>query len=196
MKLSEIYKTIIEEKKDRPFKKGCLMAKLEVTDKTWNSFLKRIKKDDLYVKEGDSSYGLEDEPHVTILYGFDPKYSGEEINEYLDSLSLEEFGINISDVDYFNNEDFNVLKFSVSSPKLNELNQKMKDNFDYENDYPDYKAHATIAYLKKEADVDSYIEDIARASGLYSGSKPKLVVKELVFSSKDGKSTYKLKNKK
>jgi 2'-5' RNA ligase len=192
-KLSEIYQNLINEKKERPFEKGCLMAKLEVTDKTWNSYLKRIKKEDLYIKEGDSSYGLEDEPHVTILYGFDPKYCNAEINDYLDALSLEAFEIEITKVDYFNNEDFNVLKFSISSPKLSELNKKMKDNFDYENDYPDYKAHATIAYLNKDAHIDSYIEDIARASGLYTDSKPKLLVDELVFSSKDGKSTYKLK---
>lgn len=192
-KLSEIYQNLINEKKDRPFKKGCLMANFEISDKSWGKFLKRIKKEDLYIKEDDNSYGLEDEPHVTILYGLDPKYSGDDVFKLIKEINLKQFDITITDVDYFNNDEYNVLKFSVSSDKLKELNGFMKNKFEYENDYPDYKAHITIGYLNKEADIDSYIEDIARASGLYGGKTPKLTINELTYSGKNGKSKLKLK---
>lgn len=51
---------------------------------------------------------------------------------------------------FFSNEN-DVIKVNVEdlNGNLTQLNKLVKSNFEYQNDYPDYKPHITIAYAKK-----------------------------------------------
>lgn len=122
---------------------GCIMLFFKIPK--WNKIINKIKKDDLYDVEG---YGLENEPHVTILYGINNNVSEKEVLNYLNTLSTPNININLTSISCFNNEEYDVVKFNVESDELNGLNKKISNKFDYENNYPDYKPHMTIAYVK------------------------------------------------
>ncbi|MFA5068041.1 MAG: 2'-5' RNA ligase family protein [Candidatus Izemoplasmatales bacterium] len=140
-------KDLIKESKDGIKKEfGCLMLTLPI--KNWDAIYKNIKKNDLYNLPG---FGLETEPHVTVLFGFlDKKQTGEEIEKVVKDFShnKSKIKLKINSISIFENPDFDVLKFDVSSEDLTKLNKLLRDKFEYKNDYPDYKPHITIAYLK------------------------------------------------
>jgi hypothetical protein len=53
----------------------------------------------------------------------------------------------IGDISLFEKDDYDVLKFSAYSPSQ-ELANKILRELPYENDYPIYKPHLTLAYIK------------------------------------------------
>ena len=57
-----------EEVEDDEPKYGCVM--MDANIKNWTQYhTAGIEEDDVYLKPYDDSYGLEENPHVTILYG-------------------------------------------------------------------------------------------------------------------------------
>jgi hypothetical protein len=138
------------------YKKGCLMLDVPFgergDDNKWDrEILGKINLDDVYNVPG---FGLDFNPHITVLYGFDL----EKVAPYHIEKLLPENPItfSISDVSYFESPDYDVLKFGIYSPQLIELN-KIYRNLPHENSYPDYKPHLTISYLKKGR-AEKYIE--------------------------------------
>lgn len=104
-----------------------------------------IAPEDIYTEEGDRSYGLEDEPHTTLLYGLHEGVSEQNIEEVL---SKYEYGTcYVSNASSFNNEKYDVLKFDVKGENLHETNAALKQ-FPFTTEYPNYHPHMTIAYLK------------------------------------------------
>jgi len=101
-----------------------------------------IEKDDIYDEEG---HGLEDEPHVTLLYGL---HSDEiEDDKVLDISSKGIKSIGLGNVSLFENDKYDVLKFDVEAPFLHDINKELS-KLPHTTDYPDYHPHCTIAYLK------------------------------------------------
>lgn len=127
--------------------------------KLWVSMLPPIDPNDLYINPGESMYGYEDSPHLTVLYGLHPdKVKTLEIEDFLQKQAYESYqevkgiqvwltGISAFEAD--KGKAYEVLKFDVLSPGLVQLNARMKKRFDYTNNYPKYSPHATIAFLKK-----------------------------------------------
>jgi 2'-5' RNA ligase len=99
----------------------------------------------------------ESEPHVTALYGLLTK-DPDDIKPILKEFT-EIYG-KLGPMSLFKNDEFHVLKIGVESPTMHRLNKRLR-TLDYENDYPDYIPHVTIAYLKPDAKI----------SGLYDGNK-------------------------
>ena len=62
----------------------------------------KIDKKDIYEEEGDRSFGLEDEPHVTLLYGFHEEVTTDQIKKVLDSLTYT--WCKVHNVSLFENE--------------------------------------------------------------------------------------------
>jgi 2'-5' RNA ligase len=88
--------------------------------------------------------GIEDEHHVTLLYGI---HSDEVSDEDVMAAAKGFTGdIILRDASLFKN-DFDVLKFEANNPTLYSCNFNLKQ-LPHTSSYPDYKPHATIAYLK------------------------------------------------
>jgi 2'-5' RNA ligase len=104
------------------------------------AFAKRISDKDL------AEDGREDEPHITLKYGLhgaDPKFVQE-------ALAGEgPIKVKFGKVSLFENPDFDVVKVDVDSPDLHRLNKKVAESQPVTDTHPEYKPHATIAYLKK-----------------------------------------------
>jgi 2'-5' RNA ligase len=108
-----------------------------------------FKEKDLYVekKNGtDWSYGIEDDPHITLFYGFD----GDDPTNVIKTLKGESGGnILIDDVDIFEKDEYDVLVAICSSTALQKLHKKLVDELELEDKFPTYKPHITLAYFKK-----------------------------------------------
>jgi len=90
---------------------GCVMAK--PGDDFCKSILKFSSKlipDEILYKEGDD-YGREFDIHTTIKYGLTKSYSHNEIKSLLSK--TKPFLIQLVKLDVFENEKFDVVKFTV-----------------------------------------------------------------------------------
>lgn len=133
------------EKKDHKHEYGCLMVFLDVNEQSWKELQDMIDEDDLYTEEGDRSYGREDEPHVTILYGLHDDIEDEDIEE--DINDIKEPKIAFKSISSFDNPKYDVLKFDVESKDLTKLNKVFKE-YPFTSNFPDYHPHATLCYVK------------------------------------------------
>jgi hypothetical protein len=96
------------------------------------------------IKEGEG-LGLEDEFHCTVLYGIHESKPYDVISK----LDLKPAKFTLSGISLFKNDRYDVLKFDVTSKDLTALNKQVREKCSYTSDYPEYHAHATIAYLEK-----------------------------------------------
>lgn len=128
-----------------PYKYGCMMIYYDAPG--WEKVLEMIDTNDLYEEEDNNQFGLEYEPHVTVLYGLhSDELDDDEVFSHLIERNPPEMKmVNIS---LFNNDKYDVVKFDVESDSLHDMNKVLRDNFPYTNDYPDYHPHSTIAYVK------------------------------------------------
>jgi hypothetical protein len=97
----------------------------------------------VYDKEG---YGRDSNIHTTILYGIETPLSPLQrlyLNNY------PSFQVELGQISFFNNDEFDVMKIEVKSESLVKLNNELKYKVDYQNHYPKYEPHCTICYLKK-----------------------------------------------
>jgi hypothetical protein len=170
MKFIEKFLSFLESKKNKTYDRGCAMLYFDFPD--FNKLADQIEESDIYTEEG---YGIETEPHVTLLYGFEPEVEESEIKKIIDEIDFSSVKINKASL--FENEDYDVLKFTASSPELFVANKKLKV-LPHQNDYPDYKPHLTLAYLKSGRG-KKYVE---KFSGMSWNLKPKYVV----YSKPDG----------
>jgi 2'-5' RNA ligase len=169
---------VISEGKNHKNEYGCLMLKINYEG--WEDILKKIDKKDLYTEE--EGFGLERDPHVTILFGFHANTDIEEVKHQIKKHCKTPIKIELKNITMFENveEKYDVLKFDIISPKLHELNKLMKDNFDYTNNFLDYHPHCTIAYLK------------AGTGKKYTSKQDKkeFTVNKFYYSTKDKEKTY------
>lgn len=136
---------IYENKSGNLYEYGCLMLKLDIPD--WSNFLSEIDESLLYESDLDR-YGLENEPHITIIYGLHNDIFDDEVIELFSDLKKSEFDIKINGIDCFHNLDYDVLKMNVKSDKLMELNEVSK-KLSHTSTYPCYIPHITIGYFQK-----------------------------------------------
>lgn len=124
------------------------MIMFEINDSDWKKLMDRISfKDDVY-DDGSGKYGVEAEPHVTILYGLhDDKFKFDDLKEMLPPVST--MTAILSAISHFECPEYDVLKFDVDAPKYHHVNKRIRDKFQYTTDYPEYHPHMTLAYLKK-----------------------------------------------
>lgn len=127
---------------------NCIMVEYMVTPQI-TSLQRSIENTDLYFGEegeGQNDYGIEKETHITLLYGILPEVSVYEVNKFL--MPISNYSAICSNISLFENEKFDVLKFDVISDGLKITNSALRNEIKYENNYPDYIPHLTIAYLK------------------------------------------------
>lgn len=137
--LYESYKLVTENSAPRSY--SCLMLDCKTHKKELKAIQSNIDKADIY--DDEEGHGLETEPHITVLYGIheqDPEKVKKKLNLFPVTYTFTKLSL-------FENEKYDVLKCSVESDDLKELNKQCTDNLDYTNSYPDYIPHMTVAYL-------------------------------------------------
>ena len=175
------------EKKDHKHEYGCLMVFLDVNEESWKELQNMIDEDDLYTEEGDNSYGREDEPHVTILYGLHDDIKDEEIEE--DINDIKEPKIAFKSISSFDNPKYDVLKFDVDSKDLTKLNKVFKE-YPFTSNFPDYHPHATLCYVKA-GKAEKYIKKL---NDFLKDNELEINPSKIVYSKADGsKKDYKMK---
>lgn len=126
---------------------GCLMMDTDIDN--WEEYhTAGIDKDDVYIKPHDKSYGLETQPHITIVYGFHEDEIDEETISSVVKQNMKPITVSIDEVDIFENDEYDVVKYNV--PVTDEL-QQYRDlflKFPNTQTFPEYKPHMTIAYVK------------------------------------------------
>ena len=157
---------------------GCAMIEVPFSD--WSSIAEMIDPEDVYESEGDSSYGMQDNPHVTVLYGLHSSVSTEALKEAISGFS-EEMSIKVDGIGTFENEGFDVVKMNVVADgallRLNEIISELPNS----NEYPEYKPHITIAYVKKGCGRKYEDPSFSREIGKIS---------EMCYSMPDGTKEY------
>lgn len=165
----------VNEKSGDSYSSGCVMLYFDFPQ--MNKIHDGIDSNDLYEEEGDRTFGLEDEPHCTLLYGLEDVVTVEQVKEILDQ---HVFGTcKVYNASLFEN-DYDVLKFDVKGDSLHACNEALTE-LPYNNQYPDYHPHMTIAYLKKGTG-KKYCDRM-------DGHEYELVPTHAVFSQPDGTKT-------
>lgn len=142
------FKEFLNENSNSTYSRGCAMIYF---DFPIEKIHKQIDERDIYTEEGDKTYGLEDEAHITLLYGFDESVTPKQIKDICDKQKIGD-EIILTNASLFENEKYDVLKFDVRYPTrggsfLHKCNQALK-KLPHENSYPNYHPHCTIAYIK------------------------------------------------
>lgn len=123
---------------------GCIM--LDFESNVWEAKRQTIDADDLYIVDGDSSYGLESDCHVTILYGLHDTVSPDDVKSYLKPLEL--YSANMVGLSLFENPKFDVLKYDIVCPQANITYEEIKRFLPNTQTFDNYSPHMTVAYLK------------------------------------------------
>ena len=163
------------EEKSNTYNFGCSMVYFNCPE--LQKIQAQINPDDLYTEDNDR-YGIEDEHHVTLLYGL----HSEEIEE-ADVMRISAGQIppiRLANASAFESKDYDVLKFDADCPTLHEINKALCE-LPHTTDFPDYHPHATVAYFKKGKAAD-YIKQLEDISFEVTPSK-------IVYSKPDGSKT-------
>ena len=134
---------LLKENSPSNYDFGCAM--LDFSFPEMDNIHQLIKKEDIYTEEGPQTYGLEDEPHCTLLYGLHKEVNVKEVEKALDKFTY--YTCKIHNPSLFKNEKYDVLKFEVKGDNLKETNSELK-KLPHTSNFPDYKPHLTIGYLK------------------------------------------------
>lgn len=130
------------------------------------------------VYDTDEDKGRDDDPHITILYGIVDDAPQQVIDLFQGKPPVT---ATLGKVSFFENDDYDVVKISVESEDLAEFQKILWDGVEHESDYPEYKPHITIAYVKPGS------------GSLYSGitefEGTEVTFDTVVFSPSDGEKT-------
>ena len=136
-------KQILEE--DRIHEYGCVMLYFNFPE--MKKIHNHIRDQHIYTEPNDDSYGLEDNPHITLLWGLHDGVTKEQVIEIL--VGIEFTDMYLDGFSIFDNEQYDVFKFNATGQALHDSNSKLKD-LPNSNEYSEYLPHATIGYVHKE----------------------------------------------
>ncbi len=140
-------------------KLGCIMLKI-ADDQLGPEVEQVISDDKLYYAHNKSRFWIDgnvsDNSHVTLLYGL--LRSGPEFKKHVDTVLADSIPktVSIDHVGFFESpyEDepyYCIVAHLNITEELTEANERLKF-LPHINTFPGYKAHVTLAYIKKEAD--------------------------------------------
>ena len=126
---------------------GCVMMDTKIPD--WEeNHIGGIDEEDVYVKPYDQSYGLESDPHVTVLFGIhEDQVDGETIKELIKH-NMKPITVKVDEVDFFPGEEYDVVKYNIPvTPELQQYRDLFM-KFPNTQTFPEYHPHMTLAYVK------------------------------------------------
>lgn len=140
----------INESENKRQSYGCVMLDANMNIDEWTELhTDGIDEDDIYESETDDDFGIEDNPHTTLIYGIhedeiDPEVIMSTIKDDLYPLTLE-----VSKISIFENEDFDVVKYDIPlTDDLVKFRKLFEESFPNTQSYPDFHPHMTLAYVK------------------------------------------------
>lgn len=150
-----------------PKDKGCIMLSTETI--TVRSV---IPADSLYYAQDKDNFkyvnGIVSEsvPHVTLLFGLTG--SGQDWKEYIDELlaDAELDNVTIDHVDYFESQVetepyYCIVAHIRLTEQLQYAHNQLCRGLPHVTDFPEYKPHITLAYIKKDEQLrDEYIVEL------------------------------------
>ena len=143
MKKIKLFEEFVNEKEKTTYGANCAMLYFDFP--AMATLHQAIRPEDIYTVESNEGYGLEEEPHCTLLYGLHPEVSVDQVTSKLDGIKFGEcVAHNLS---LFENDKYDVLKFDMEGDNLHNANKALTE-LPYTTDYPDYMPHMTVAYLK------------------------------------------------
>lgn len=134
-----------KHKKTHKNEYGCVMIYLDADKKAWDAVQAEIADEDLYNPKDDPSFGKENDPHVTVLFGLHNDIPDSDIEEEINKIKTP--SLSFSGISTFTNPLFDVLKFDVISDDMHELNKRFT-KYPHTTDFPVYHPHVTLAYVK------------------------------------------------
>jgi 2'-5' RNA ligase len=146
--------------------------------RSWDRILSEVDPKDLHDND-EGQFGLENEPHVTLLYGFHDVVTHGLIAKICEK--VRPMGFSVEGLSYFDAEDYDVLKFDVESSYARKLNSLLS-RLPHTTEFPDYSPHMTVAYLRKGR-ADSYLH-------LDRFIEPFFVCRRLRFTNGEGKTLF------
>ena len=134
----------VNENSTQTYDYGCVMLYFAFPE--MESLHQNIVNEDIYTEDEDKSYGLEDEPHCTLLYGLHEDVSLEQVTQVLDNYTFTT--VKAHNASLFENEKYDVLKFDIVGDNLHEANADLK-KYPHTTNFPNYHPHMTVGYIKK-----------------------------------------------
>jgi hypothetical protein len=166
-------KDLIKEGSGQVYEYGCAMLYFSFPE--INKIHDAIDPKHIYIEEGDRTFGLEDEPHTTLLFGLHQEVGTKQIQEVLDKYTYST--CEIHNASLFKNEKYEVLKFDVAGNNLHESNKDLRE-YPHTSNFPNYHPHLTIGYLKPGCG-DKYVQ-------MLKGKEFWLTPQYAVYSKPDG----------
>lgn len=156
------YESFLKEgRKSEDYKFGCVLLELDIPN--WNQIISKIDTKDIY--EPSPSYGIENDPHLTILYGLHQDVSDSDVVSIINKYKYQNFDIEIEGITNFKNKEFEVVKLGV---KNNDILQSFHDELSKlpnSNEFPDYTPHITISFVNLGAS-DKYVNKDFKVNNL------------------------------
>jgi len=108
-----------------------------------------IPDEDLFESSGKdtSKYGREDRPHVTVKFGLttsDP----DDVKKLLEGFGSVKVSFGKTSI-FKESPEYDVVYVAIHSADIRELNEILSDNLENEDEHPEYRPHATVAYVRK-----------------------------------------------
>jgi 2'-5' RNA ligase len=167
---------LLKENSTSTYDYGCVMLYFNFPQ--INKIHDAIDPKDIYSESEDKTFGLEDEPHTTLLYGLHEEVSLDDIKQVLNEFVYDKCIVHTPSL--FENEKYDVLKFDVKGNNLHETNASLKQ-FPFTSNFPNYHPHLTIGYLKPGTG-KRYVEMLNKAKA----NKYELIPQYAVYSQPDG----------
>lgn len=129
---------------DKPYKYSSTQVQMspDVSDEFLLRAKELIPNKDLF---GD---GLEDDPHITLLYGIHEEHPTLQLVDIIET--HPKFTVTLGDISLFDEDDeFDVIKTEIHCNDMLVLHSTLLNNCHYTLTHPEYIPHATIAFAKK-----------------------------------------------
>lgn len=133
-------------KESSEYQYGCVMIEVPVSN--WDEITSSIDSKDIYTESDDSTYGIQSNPHLTLLYGLHDNVTLEQVKSVFDNFDGD-INIEVNGIDIFENEKFDVVKFNVNPQGSLQYLFDELSKLPNSNQFSDYKPHITIGYVNK-----------------------------------------------
>lgn len=177
MKLRNILPKWLTETSAATYNYGCAMIFFDFPE--MGKIHSLIDPADVYTEDGDISFGLEDEPHTTLLYGIhDDQVTVMDVEDVISDFTFT--SCLVHNPSLFQNPKYDVLKFMVEGDNLHTVNRRLRE-LPYTSSFSRYNPHLTVAYLQAGKGME-YV-NVLNERGLNNFC---LIPKMVVYSQPDG----------